>query len=217
MPDLTPAQRSQLVDFSPEIAFVAESPHVSEVAPDLIELRRPLCGKAGQAFWKMVGELVEGEASQDTSLERMLRLARAGRFAVLNSVQFPLDPKVCAEFPEADPVAHLGFSKIPPASYKKLRAGRDVPRAVELLRERLVHPRLAGAAIVSLGNDAEWFVSAALGQAAGEGRHVAKIPHPSAWWRQGGKLRERAREQLTELLVKGLRPSRNAASARARP
>lgn len=200
--DLTPGQRPQLHDFRPKMVFVAESPHVSEVTPEALSERRPLCGKAGQAFWKMIAELVlkSADTAVDTSLECQLALCRAGGFAVMNAVQFPLDPKVMVQFPRANPVENLGFSKVPPASYKKLRAGRDVEHAVEWLRERLVHPAIGGVPVVSLGGDAEWFVAAALGEAVGEGRHLMKIPHPSAWWRQGGKLREKARGQLADLL-----------------
>ena len=148
----------------------------------------------------MVGELVAGETSQATDLERLLRLSRQGGFAVMNAVQFPLDPKITTYYgPGADPVDHLGFSKVPPASYKKLRHAGDVEMAIELLRQRLFSQAVRSLPVVALGNDAQWFVKEALGHEGAE-RLLMTVPHPSAWWRQGGKLREKARNQLTELL-----------------
>ncbi|MBI3557203.1 MAG: hypothetical protein HY074_13145 [Deltaproteobacteria bacterium] len=221
VPDLTPEQRSQLVSLKPRLLFVAESPHVNEIEPDDIAQRRPLCGKAGQAFWHMIGRLLADEDSTDTSLERELRLCQLGNFAVLNAVQFPLDPKVMQVTGLAcDPVTNLGFSKVAPTMYKKLRTTKPVETAVELLRERLVHPSLCNAPVVSLGLDAQWFVDRAVGL-IGESRHLMTVPHPSAWWRQGGKFREKARAQLTELLMapdlrvkSGRRSSRTGAAAR---
>ncbi len=201
VPDLAPGQRSQLGSFRPGLIFVAESPHINEIEPDDLAARRPLCGKAGQAFWRMIGGLLADEDSPDTSLVRELKLCQLGNFAVLNAVQFPIDPKVMqATGPAADPVTHLGFSKVAPTTYKKLSSTESVETAIELLRARLVHPSLAHAPIVSLGNDAQWFVNRAVGL-VGQGRHLMTVPHPSAWWRQGGKLREKARAQLTELLI----------------
>lgn len=200
VPDLTPQQRLQLREFQPEFIFVAESPHEAETTPEGLYERRPLCGRSGQVFWSMVSELLTGQASKAVDLDWQLTLARAGGFAVMNAVQFPLDPKITAHHgAKADPVSHLGFSKVAPASYKKLSHGPDVEHAVELLRERLYHPALSSLPVVALGLDAQWFVTEALGAECGW-RLAATVPHPSAWWRQGGKLRSRARAQLTELL-----------------
>lgn len=208
VPDLSPEQRPQLHDLRAEVVFVAESPHEAETASERLSERRPLCGRAGQAFWKMIGELTMGVSSSDTDLERLLSLARRGRFAVMNAVQFPLDPKITLYYGDAaDPVAHLGFSKAALASFKKLKSTAEVEAAVSLLGERLVHESVRHLPVISLGNDAQWFVNQALGEAAAT-RHLMTVPHPSAWWRQGGKLRERARAQLKELLAgKIARPS----------
>lgn len=216
VPDLSAEARPELKGLKPRLIFVAESPHEAETAPADQGVRRPLCGRAGQSFWKMIGEQLGGQSSSDTSLERLLELVRKGQFAVLNAVQYPLDPKITLYYGEAvDPVLQLGFSKVPPASYKKLKSTREVECAVEELKRRLVHPSLRSAPIISLGNDAQWFVAQAVSP-VGTGRHLMTIPHPSAWWRQGGKLREKAREKL-ELLLNpaSLQRLQNEASSQA--
>jgi hypothetical protein len=199
--DLSPEQRVELKKFKPRYVFVAESPHVSEVEPEDPKARRPLCGSAGREWWGMVGELVCSEDSRATDLERLLRLCRAGSLAVMNAVQYPIDPKITMHYGAgADPVENLGFSKVAPATYKKLKSGPDVEAAIDRLRARLVHPSVRDIAVISLGLDAQWFVSAALSAKVGVGRHLMTIPHPSAWWRRGGAFREKARDQLTTLL-----------------
>lgn len=191
VPDLSPEQRQQLKGFSPNVVFVAESPHVSEIEPEVRATRRPLCGKAGLDWWRGIAELI-GCPFTGVDLESLLGYCRAGGFAVLNAVQYPIDPRV------ADPVAHLGFSKVQPASFKILKSGPDVCAAIDALRVRLVHPSLRALPVVSLGNDSKWFIERALRDAPA--RHIATVPHPSAWWRRGGFFREKARGQLTEIL-----------------
>ena len=204
VPDLSPEGRPELANLKPQIVFVAESPFESEVAPEACLVRRPLCGKAGQDWWRMVGQIVANETSTVTTLERLLNLCRTARIAVMNSVQYPLDPKIVSYYgPEADPLAALGFTKVPPASYKKLRTSDDVQSAICNLRERLVHPSVIHLPVVSLGNDSQWFVSQALEAPRGIGRHIDTVPHPSAWWRAGGKFRDKARGQLETLLRQG--------------
>lgn len=199
--DLSPQQRSALASIKPKLVFVAESPHVNEVEPLDAAHRRPLCGSAGREWWAMVGFFIAGEKSRQTDLERLLALCRRGQLAVLNAVQYPIDQKITAHYgDEANPLANLGFAKAAPASYKKLKASDEVQAAIHALRERLVHASMHELPVVSLGLDAQWFVTQALGSKMGEGRHLTTVPHPSAWWRQGGKLRERAREQLKALL-----------------
>lgn len=203
VPDLSPLDRKALKGISPQFVFVAESPHVSELEPEQKEARRPLCGKAGREWWSLLGELLENDPSQDVSLERMLRLCKTRQIAVLNAVQYPLDPKVSRVFPAANPVSHLGFSKEAGAhSYKKLKESPEVLSMIRALRARLEAPDLAEAKIICLGNDAEWFVTQALkGSVSGQGldRIETKIPHPSAWWRNGGLYRKVARDRATEI------------------
>jgi hypothetical protein len=228
VPDLSPEQRVELKSAHFKVIFVAESPFLSEVAPEKDKERRPLCGKAGQDWWSMIGQLVEhgrasGEASQpskDTSLPRLLELCERAGIAVLNSVQYPLDPKIIEYYDQgADPVASLGFSKIGLTHYKKLKTSDEVEAAIHELRRRLVHSSIVGLPVVSLGNDAQWFVSRALEAKPGEGRHLETVPHPSAWWRAGGKFREKARGQLKALLSQGAleRPLRGHVSREVNP
>jgi hypothetical protein len=55
------------------------------------------------------------------------------------------------------------------------------------------------ATVIPLGNDAEWFVSQALTPEEYETRVKDKIPHPSAWWRQGGLFGRIAQEKLEKI------------------
>src|SRR5690349_20606081 len=70
VPDLAPYNRTSLSDLIPRVVFVGESPHVNEVEPEALNERRPLCGAAGRQWWKLLGELLEGEISEDVSLVR---------------------------------------------------------------------------------------------------------------------------------------------------
>ena len=87
-----------------------------------------------------------------------------------------------------------------PFSYKKLKESKPVQLALHSLKERLNHPRLKGAPVFCLGNDAEWFVAQALLKKEQELRVGLKVPHPSAWWRRGGLYGRQARERLIKIL-----------------
>lgn len=226
VPDLSPQDRTALESLRPKVIFVAESPHVSEVEPDEIEARRPLCGMAGRQWWSMLNEILgeggnsetaksevqesnfRGKLSQDVSLPYLIEFCRSNRIVVMNAVQFPLDPKVAKRFPEAEPVKNLGFSKVGGvSSFKKLKTSEPVKFAIHSLKQRLCHPNLAGIPIHCLGNDAEWFVMQAISDPSQCGelqenllaRLGEKIPHPSAWWRQGGLFGRIAREKLMRI------------------
>jgi hypothetical protein len=202
VPDLTPADRPELAALRPRLAFVAESPHVNEVAPERATERRPLCGMAGREWWGMLRELADGRRDDAVDLPSMLQFCLRHGVAVLNAVQYPLDPGVARKLAEADPHEVLEFSKAPgPRCYKKLGKEACVLGALESLRRRLAHPALAGARIHALGNDAEWFLKRALSAEDWAARYGGRIPHPSAWWRRGGWFRDRAREELGALLV----------------
>lgn len=190
MPDLTPRDRPAWAGFHPRFVFVAESPHRNEIEPEGEMERRPLCGMAGRKWWGALSEVIEGEANEDVSLERMRRFCVSHGIAVLNAVQRPLD--------FADPIRILGFNKAPgPHHYKKMKNSPEVCATLESLGERLCDPRIRGLPIHCLGNDAEWFVSRVLEQAScGELVLGPKIPHPSAWWRRGGHFGRVAKAQL---------------------
>lgn len=208
VPDLSPEAHPEARGFKPALVFVAESPHVSEVTPAALEERRPLCGKAGLQWWGLLGQLLEhrpvaaGDASAptDVSLERLLDFCRRHSIAIMNAVQYPLDPKVAAAFPEAEPALTIGFSKAARADqYKKLKTRPEVLDALHALRARLRHPSVAHCRVHALGNDSEWFLQQALGKEGFATRVGERIPHPSAWWRQGGLYGRIAREKLERI------------------
>lgn len=200
VPDLSPQSRKELKAVRPRVIFVGESPHVNEVEADSLEQRRPLCGSAGRQWWSLLSELLEGCPDPDVSLKRQMELCSRYRIAILNAVQYPLDPKIAATFPGADPVKNLKFGKLTGEhSFKKWKTNRRIQAALDSLRTRLSHPALLNVPIHCLGNDAEWFVSHALGQEAFD-RMGEKIPHPSAWWRKGGYFGKVARERLGKIL-----------------
>ena len=146
----------------------------------------------------MLSEILEGEANTDVSLERVLAFCRKNRIAVMNAVQYPMDPNI--KVLEAAPERTIGFHKGGgELSYKK--RGTRVAAALTELRRRLDRPELAGVRVHPLGNDADWFLKQALGPDAYASRVGVKVAHPSAWWRQGGRLGREARTTLHQLLT----------------
>lgn len=206
VPDLTPRDRPQLKGMRVRCIFVAESPHVSEIEPQELEERRPLCGVAGREWWGMLSQILEGASMPktdivDVSLKRMLKLCRKHGIAVMNAVQYPLDPGIATRVAGAAPMKTVGFTKLAGENgYKQLKSGTDVRRELRGLADRLGHPGLSEASIFPLGLDAEWFVRQALGKDAAAARMGERVPHPSAWWRQGGHFRQVAREKLERIL-----------------
>ncbi|OFZ17731.1 MAG: hypothetical protein A2X94_15200 [Bdellovibrionales bacterium GWB1_55_8] len=199
VPDLSPQQRGEVRNFFVDRVFVAESPHIHEVEPEDRNERRPLCGAAGRRWWRMLGELLEQAPLQDLCSKSLVDFCAKHRFAVLNAIQFPLDPAVTRLFPQADPLKTLGFSKAAGVRrYKRMKDSEEVRGRLTELRARLEHPALAGKPIYALGKDAEWFLLQALGDLK-QPASVGWIPHPSAWWRQGGKLENDAREKLKQV------------------
>lgn len=202
VPDLTPQSHPEWKGFQPRWVFVAESPHLNEVEPEALEDRRPLCGAAGKAWWGMLSRLVEGQPNEDVSLERFREFCVSQGIAVLNAVQYPLDPKITRRHAEADPMRTLGFSKLAgPQGYKKMKATDLVQSQIKSLQARLRHPMLATCPIHALGNDAEWFIAQALSADEFSLRVGERIPHPSAWWRQNGLFGRIAEEKLSRILV----------------
>ncbi len=201
VPDLSPQARSFLKEVPIQMIFVGESPHTSEIEAEQLQQRRPLCGVAGRQWWSLLSELFEGSPNPDVTLVRQLKLSALNRFAVLNAVQYPMDPKIASVFRDADPVKNLGFGKLQGEySYKKFKSNEGVKKALISLRKRLLHPTLRGAKIHCLGNDAQWLVCHTLTESEVQGRVGDKIPHPSAWWRQGGYFGRVAREKLDQIL-----------------
>ena len=201
VPDLSPIDRSMLKTAVIENIFIAESPHISEVEAEAEELRRPLCGMAGKVWWTMLSEVLGENEEVSLTGESLTLFCRKYKIAILNAVQYPLDPKVAKRFPEADPQSNLGFHKgSGPHSFKRMKASVQVQTAVQSLENRLKHPTLKNAKIYCLGNDAQWFLAHALASSPEDlQRFVDKIPHPSAWWRQGGYFGRVAHEKLSKI------------------
>ena len=200
VPDLTPQGQPQCFGFSPKLVFVAESPHVSEVSPPLEAERRPLCGKAGLAWWGALSEILEGVPAPSLTRQWMVEFCKRHQIAVMNAVQYPLDPLAAREVPEAEPSRTTGISKAARAdSYKKLKSQPEVKALLASLRTRLNHEAVAGCSVIPLGTDAEWFLKNALSTEDYAKRVRKKLAHPSAWWRRGGLFGRQAREVLTEL------------------
>lgn len=205
VPDLTPNARRELQNLQPRFLFIAESPHLSEVEPDELLQRRPLCGMAGRQWWGALAEVLEKKpkldsALVDVSLEKLIQNCLKYKICILNSVQFPLDPKITKKFPKADPLLNVGFYKGPgEKTYKKQKNSIEMKKALASLRDRLQSPKIAQVPIYCLGNDAEWFLNLALEKNEIEQRYLGRIPHPSAWWRRGGYFGKVAKEKLTEI------------------
>ena len=200
VPDLSPQFHQSLLRIKPKYVFVAESPHIHEVTPQELAQRRPLCGAAGKKWWGELSELLEGRGAEELSLEYLLKFCSRHRVVILNAVQFPLDPKVSQEFPEADPIQNLGFNKVSGQySFKKLKDSDVVIQRIEDLSQRLNHPSIRPLEVHCLGNDSEWFVKRALSRLGQESRFGIKIPHPSARWRKGGYYGDVAQTQLKKM------------------
>jgi hypothetical protein len=210
VPDLSPEARVELARSKPKLIFVAESPHIHEIEPIQQLQRRPLCGKAGRQWWGALSTILEGPTGQSqiknqindaVDLPRLIQLCRDYEMAVINAVQWPLDPKIATRFPEADPLKTVGFHKCSGEfSYKRLKSSMQVQKAMHSLARRLRHPAVAHAKIYCLGNDAQWFVQESLEEQEWKLRVQEKIPHPSAWWRRGGYFGRVAQDRLTQCL-----------------
>lgn len=202
VPDLSPRDRAEWGAQPVRWIFVAESPHVSEIAPESKSERRPLCGVAGRQWWSLLSEILEGVPSSDISLPRLLDFSRSHGVAVMNAVQYPLDPKITREFPDADPLLNLGFFKgSGEYSFKQMKKTKNVQERIADLTSRLRHSSVQDSRIYCLGNDAEWFVAQALGEKEYHRRVLGKVPHPSAWWRRGGEYGRIAREKLVRIFL----------------
>ena len=204
VPDLSPKDRLFLRNAKVRVVFVGESPHVNEIEEEKAELRRPLCGAAGKQWWSLLAEILEPGTQIDVSASWLMEFCLRHQLAVLNAVQYPLDPKITKAYPLAEPSKNLGFDKVSgPYSFKRLKNTSPVQQSIEALRTRLVHPSLQKALICPLGNDSEWFVTQALSKTDEGLSHLGeKIPHPSAWWRRGGFYGRVAKEKLSEIFKK---------------
>jgi hypothetical protein len=208
VPDLKPpggpGSRGNLV-----VIFVGESPHRDEVAPTDPRERTPFRGAAGRAWWSELAKFLKHPKEVRPVPPRpvLLEICAELRIAMINAVQFPLDPKIALhQGRQAAPIPNLGFEKGPgrlgyKAVWKKSGQKGPVGMAVSDLAKRLRPLQAGRARIVCLGNDSCWFVERALEllDPAHEIR-VSTVPHPSCWWRKAS-YRRRAIEALSSILT----------------
>jgi hypothetical protein len=204
VPDLVPSSgRLRAV-------FIGESPHRDEVAPKDAALRSPFRGVAGREWWAELVKLAGSDLTVRPVPPRpaLESLCSALGIAVMNAVQYPIDPKIVLhQGDSAAPKMHLGFEKgSGEASYKavfKQGGSNPVFRAIADLAARLQALGDHEAQVVCLGNDSRWFVERALALLPEGGaltrRPAVTIPHPSSWWRNAA-YRTRAVQALTQLL-----------------
>lgn len=194
VPDLSPMDRPRLKNLRPKYVFIAESPHLNEIEETEASARRPLCGRAGQKWWALVAEVLGCNPPPDLSSRSLEDFCLENQLAVLNAVQYPMDPKITAKYPKADPILTVGFSKASgPTFYKKSGVRSELDLALQSLKNRLENEKIRATPRYALGNDALWIIEQAIQKS------VPKIPHPSAWWRKGGAFGRTARAQLVSL------------------
>jgi len=175
--------------------FIGESPHRDEVAPESSKERSPFRGVAGREWWselvRVLGQPIPTRPVP--SRETLLRICADLKIAVMNAVQFPIDPKITLhQGVEVLPREALGFEKgTGEWGYKEVlkKGGRSnsVQAAIDDLARRLSFFEDSPAQVVCLGNDSRWFVERALAKLSPEANlkvlPLVTIPHPSAWWR----------------------------------
>ncbi len=172
--------------------FIGESPHRDEVAPDSASERSPFRGVAGREWWSALSRYLKApyDGKKVPPRSELLRLCSELRIAVMNAVQYPIDPKIeLHQGEKSSPILQLGFHKATgEGSYKTVfKRGQKNPvtEAIDDLASRLRYFEDSDAALVCLGNDSRWFVEKAL-QKLGWERELVTIPHPSSWWRNAG-------------------------------
>jgi hypothetical protein len=208
--------RYRVDDLVPELAsrrfraiMIGESPHRDEVAPQDPAERSPFRGVAGRHWWAEVGRFLAEPARVPPIPPRAVLLdwCQELRIAIINSVQYPLDPRIVLhEGEDCSPEKQLGFAKVSGAlSFRKsprtIVAVRDLAGRLEPISES-VGP------VLCLGADARWFADRALAllpeRAPLKHARIDTIPHPASWWRRP-EYRKRARDALAEVFGQGRR------------
>ncbi len=193
--------------------FIGESPHKDEVAPEDPRERSPFRGMAGREFWTEVAKYLKapGMTRPVPPRAELERICTELGMALMNAIQYPLDPKIALHYGEGcSPAEQLGFEKATgPRGYKAIAKkggpGNAVDAAIRDLVQRLSKLQSARAQLVCLGNDSCWFVERAIAglpaEAALLSQPVLTIPHPASWWRNAAN-RTRASETLRTLLAR---------------
>jgi hypothetical protein len=188
--------------------FVGESPHKDEVKPKNKGERFPFRGSSGRSWWVEIfdcaalslGATPLPALSDVPPRLELERVCRDLRIAVLNAVQYPIDPKITKHYPSCVPREFLKFDKGTrdgkgmgngkgPFGYKTVLQVQDcvdpVGGRVSDLAWRLRRFGQMPAQVVCLGHDSKWFVNQAmrrLPQDCALARQPPEtIPHPARW------------------------------------
>jgi hypothetical protein len=221
VPDSGPGNRGPL-----RAIFIGESPHRDEVSPEAPWERSPFRGVAGREWWEALSRyLAQPIVMRPVPRREVLEesCSELG-IAVMNAVQYPIDPKIVMHQGAAcDPRAQLGFEKgAGPFGYRAVLKAKGpdnaVAWAIQDLARRL--EKLDARRIVCLGNDSRWFTEQAqqLLPESSPFRYaeLQTIPHPSSWWRNAD-YRRRALEVLREIMSGPGAPRASRDSSRAHP
>ena len=210
VPDLLPPKSSLS---SLRAIFIGESPHRDEVLPEDSRERTPFRGIAGREWWAELTKFQVSPVQTRPVPNRkvLLEICAELQFALMNAVQFPIDPKITLhQGAKSSPHDQLGFEKGAGATgykavYKEDLDHNPVRHAILDLTRRLCLLKESHAQIVCLGNDSRWFVERAMellpSNAAVLEKPLLMVPHPSSWWRKAS-YRTRAVDVLKELLGK---------------
>lgn len=211
VPDLLPPDLRAV-----KVVFIGESPHRDEVAPESEGERTPFRGMAGGEWWTALSRFLPESAQPKTMKPvppraELIEICEELSIAVLNAVQFPIDPKITLHQGESShPRVRLGFEKGSGIwGYRAVfsASGYDGPVGLAIcgLASRLMSFSEGEASLVCLGKDAEWFVKKALNLLQRDRSTTCKpwlrIDHPSSW-RRNSAYRERAAKVLEDLLSK---------------
>jgi hypothetical protein len=178
--------------------FIGESPHKDEITPEKKIERSPFRGSAGRDWWAPILACAGRHGPHMLSRAEHEQVCHQLRIAVLNAVQYPIDPKISQHYPNCVPREFLEFDKGTrdrtgngkgPCGYKTVFQDQDfagtVGERIIDLTGRLERFSQMPAQIVCLGNDSRWFVSQAIQRlhpaCALTSRPLETIPHPARW------------------------------------
>ena len=181
--------------------FVGESPHKDELKPEKKVERSPFRGSAGRRWWQEIFGCAGLQLQNDAQVPPKAELeyvCHKLRIAVLNAIQYPIDPRITKHYPACVPREYLKFDKGTrdrngngkgPFGYKTVFDDQDctdpVGEAIMDLARRLKFFSNMPAQIVCLGNDSQWFVRQAIRRlpagCALWGQEPVTIPHPARW------------------------------------
>lgn len=207
--------------------FVGESPHKDELKPERKIERSPFRGSAGKQWWLEIFGCAELPWQHEALIPPRTELEHVCgrlRIAVLNAVQYPIDPKITRHYPACVPREYLQFDKGTrdvkgngkgPFGYKTVLDDQNCTgpvgeRIIDLAR-RLKRFSKMPAQIVCLGDDSEWFVRRAIQQLTPGCALKKKLPvtisHPARWKYSSQQLGRNYREDAVRTLKQLIEPA----------